>query len=208
MTTPKVAALVDESLAQYIDALDGVGAGVVLYDREDRFVFCNRAYRQSFPERYHHLLARGVTFETLVRACIDDQYILAAIGNEVAYITERMRVHRHANDRSVRRFGNGSWQEIHEYRTRDGGTVLTRQDVTARKNAEVALAQSQRTLETLMSNLPGMAYRIRIEGDQAEEVERFTMEKRIREVEQGPSGAIWVLEDKKGGRLLRLSPHE
>ena len=49
--------------------------------------------------------------------------------------------------------------------------------------------------------------RIRIEGDQAEEVERFAMEKRIREVEQGPSGAIWVLEDKKGGRLLRLSPH-
>ena len=50
--------------------------------------------------------------------------------------------------------------------------------------------------------------RIRIEGDQAEEVERFAMEKRIREIEQGPSGAIWVLVDKKGGRLLRLSPHE
>jgi len=50
--------------------------------------------------------------------------------------------------------------------------------------------------------------RIRIADDQAEEVERFAMEKRIREVEQGPSGAIWVLEDKKGGSLLRLSPHE
>lgn len=49
--------------------------------------------------------------------------------------------------------------------------------------------------------------RIRIEGDQAEEVERFAMDKRIREVEQGPDGAIWVLEDKKGGRLLRLTPH-
>lgn len=50
--------------------------------------------------------------------------------------------------------------------------------------------------------------RIRIEGEQAEEVERFAMEKRIREVEQGPSGAIWVLEDNKGGRLLRLSSYE
>lgn len=50
--------------------------------------------------------------------------------------------------------------------------------------------------------------RIGIEGDQAEEIERFAMEKRIREVEQGPEGAIWVLEDKKGGRLLRLTPHE
>ena len=50
--------------------------------------------------------------------------------------------------------------------------------------------------------------RIIIEGDQAQEVERFPMDKRIREVEQGPSGAIWVLEDKKGGRLLRLTAHE
>ena len=46
--------------------------------------------------------------------------------------------------------------------------------------------------------------RIRIKGDQADEVERFDMDKRIREVEQGPDGAIWVLEDKEGGRLLRL----
>ena len=50
--------------------------------------------------------------------------------------------------------------------------------------------------------------RIRIEGERAEEIERFAMKKRIREVEQGPKGAIWVLEDKKGGRLLRLIPHE
>ncbi len=48
--------------------------------------------------------------------------------------------------------------------------------------------------------------RIRIDGEQAEEVERFDMGERIREVEQGPHGAIWVLEDGKGGRLLRLSP--
>jgi aldose sugar dehydrogenase len=50
--------------------------------------------------------------------------------------------------------------------------------------------------------------RIRINGDRADEVERFAMGKRIREVEQGPEGAIWVLEDKKNGRLLRLTPHE
>jgi glucose/arabinose dehydrogenase len=47
--------------------------------------------------------------------------------------------------------------------------------------------------------------RIELEGDQAEEVERFSMGKRIREVEQGPAGAIWVLEDRSGGRLLKLT---
>lgn len=48
--------------------------------------------------------------------------------------------------------------------------------------------------------------RVNIEDETAEEVERFEWGKRIREVEQGPNGAIWVLEDEKGGRLLKLTP--
>jgi glucose/arabinose dehydrogenase len=31
------------------------------------------------------------------------------------------------------------------------------------------------------------------------------MGKGVREVEQGPDGAIWLLEDGEDGRLLRLS---
>jgi len=50
--------------------------------------------------------------------------------------------------------------------------------------------------------------RIRISGKQAAEVERFDMRTRIREVELGPKGAIWVLEDKRDGRLLRLTSPE
>jgi glucose/arabinose dehydrogenase len=48
--------------------------------------------------------------------------------------------------------------------------------------------------------------RIEFDGDRAREAERFAMGKRIREVEQGPDGAIWLLEDGKGGRLLKLTP--
>lgn len=48
--------------------------------------------------------------------------------------------------------------------------------------------------------------RVGINGDKAEELERFNMKKRIRELEEGPEGAIWVLEDQKGGRLIRLTP--
>ncbi len=48
--------------------------------------------------------------------------------------------------------------------------------------------------------------RVAFEGDAAFEVERFDFDERIREVEQGPDGAIWLLEDKVGGRLLKLIP--
>ncbi|TCD13314.1 PQQ-dependent sugar dehydrogenase [Oricola cellulosilytica] len=45
-----------------------------------------------------------------------------------------------------------------------------------------------------------------LEGETAAEAERFAWGKRIREVEQGPGGALWVLEDRAGGRLLKLEP--
>jgi glucose/arabinose dehydrogenase len=47
--------------------------------------------------------------------------------------------------------------------------------------------------------------RVSLDSVKAKEQERFDMRKRIREVEQGPDGAIWVLEDQAGGRLLRLT---
>ncbi len=46
------------------------------------------------------------------------------------------------------------------------------------------------------------------DGNTAREAQRFDMGKRIREVEQGPDGAIWLLEDERngsGGRLLKLT---
>jgi glucose/arabinose dehydrogenase len=51
--------------------------------------------------------------------------------------------------------------------------------------------------------------RIAFDGDHAREAERFDMGTRIREVEQGPDGMIWLLEDDRygtQGRLLRLAP--
>jgi glucose/arabinose dehydrogenase len=51
--------------------------------------------------------------------------------------------------------------------------------------------------------------RVEVDGDSAREAARYDMGARIREVEQGPDGAIWLLEDEKDGsqgRLLKLTP--
>jgi glucose/arabinose dehydrogenase len=52
--------------------------------------------------------------------------------------------------------------------------------------------------------------RIEFDGDSAREAQRFDMGRRIRAVEQGPDGSIWLLEDGRPGRggngyLLKLS---
>lgn len=48
--------------------------------------------------------------------------------------------------------------------------------------------------------------RIELDGKRAREAQRWDMGSRIREIEQGPDGAIWILEDGGDARLLRLTP--
>ena len=47
--------------------------------------------------------------------------------------------------------------------------------------------------------------RVELTGENATEAERFEWKQRVREVEQGPDGKLWVLEDSSKGRLLRLT---
>ena len=51
--------------------------------------------------------------------------------------------------------------------------------------------------------------RVALDGQEAREVERYSMRERIRSIEEGPGGVLWVLEDERGGsggRMLRLTP--
>lgn len=53
--------------------------------------------------------------------------------------------------------------------------------------------------------------RVQFDGESAQEAERFDLQRRVREVEQGPDGAIWLLEDgmrEGNGTLLKLTPQE
>lgn len=48
--------------------------------------------------------------------------------------------------------------------------------------------------------------RVHLNGTTAAVAERWDMGERIREVEQGPDGAIWLLEDGGNAKLLKLTP--
>ncbi|WP_224274099.1 PQQ-dependent sugar dehydrogenase [Nocardioides lacusdianchii] len=48
--------------------------------------------------------------------------------------------------------------------------------------------------------------RVDLEEQRAADTEVYDLGERVRAVEQGPDGAIWLLEDEGAGRLLRLTP--
>ena len=61
--------------------------------------------------------------------------------------------------------------------------------------------------DALVGALSGEAFiRVEIDGDTARKADEWPMGTRIRAVDQGPRGEIYLLEDGSGGRLLRLEP--
>ena len=62
--------------------------------------------------------------------------------------------------------------------------------------------------DALVGALSGKALiRVDIDGDKATKAENWPMDARIRAVDQGPDGSVYLLQDgNSGGRLLRLDP--
>lgn len=48
---------------------------------------------------------------------------------------------------------------------------------------------------------------VEVNGDTATEVARHDFNNRIRGIEQGPDGAVWLIEDGEGGKLLKVEPN-
>jgi len=119
------------------DAIESIPDAFALFDADDRLVLCNRKYTQVFAGADGALLGR--TFEDLVRdrvakgGEIPPEYQ----GDAEAWIAERVRRHRNpVESGATYRLGDGRWYQVRERRTRDGGIVGVRTDVTELKAGE------------------------------------------------------------------------
>ncbi|MDE2512874.1 MAG: PAS-domain containing protein, partial [Alphaproteobacteria bacterium] len=149
-----------EAHRRFMEAIEIVPASLMLFDRDDRIVFCNSATQRYFPTA-SHLLVPGTKYEELLRAHAASGYV-DGIGDDFdGWIAERMKAHRAGNTNIVRKYKGGHWSHITERRTFDGGLISVRTDITELKKREVEL---EALGETLRKNQEHLAQAQRTSG--------------------------------------------
>ncbi|MDP2016551.1 CHASE domain-containing protein [Hydrogenophaga sp.] len=133
-------------------AIDTVDEAFVLFDPDDRLVFCNEKYRQVYP-LVAHLMVPGARFEDIVRSGAEHGEYRDAIGRVDAWVTERMLAHRSGNTELLQRLSSGRTLRIVERRMPDGHTVGFRIDITDLVQAREMAQEGSRIKGEFLANM-------------------------------------------------------
>lgn len=151
---------------QLSDAIESISEGFVLFDRDDRFTLINSKYREMFPY-VADLLTPEHTYGDMVRIGIE-RGVWNTDGDGEGWFAKIMERHFSANQTQDLQLADGRWIRASERRTRDGGIVGIRSDITAIKTAEDALVRKVCDLEAAQERLEKLSRDLQaITGDLA-----------------------------------------
>ncbi|MBI3706145.1 MAG: PAS-domain containing protein [Proteobacteria bacterium] len=163
--------------AQLAGAMQNLSDGIAVFDKDDRLVMCNDAYRRMHAglddvlepgtplfdkddrlvmcndayRRMHagldDVLAPGTPFEAMLRRSVERGRF--AIGDEgvAGYIIRALAAHRHPDGAVDRQLANGRWEQLRTQILADGGRATVINDITAVKDREAQLRAAKEAAE-------------------------------------------------------------
>jgi PAS domain S-box-containing protein len=134
----------EKARIRFFDALENSTDAIALFDSEDRLVLCNTRYREFVDRVVPGLLQPGILFERIVReGSAKGLYGEAEEGIE-RVVAQRLEDHRNLPMVRQHRLGDGSWVQVREQRTSDGGVILVQTDISELRESEARLRQAQK----------------------------------------------------------------
>lgn len=142
------------------EALEASSYGIVLYDSEDRFVYCNQKYKDIHKAAQAYLYP-GNTFENIIRHATDAGAF--HIGDKTPsaqekWIQQRLLRHRTATGVFEQQLSSGQWIQIEERRTQSGGIIGSCIYITDIKQKEINLKQKLEFQSALFESLEGTIF--------------------------------------------------
>ncbi|APV50357.1 hypothetical protein BWI17_12035 [Betaproteobacteria bacterium GR16-43] len=137
-------------LDQIIAAMEHLEPGIVLYGPDDRVVFCNKRFREIYAE-VADLLIPGTSYSEIARAYYRRGFESRTGLSEDEYVRARADYHQNPDERDYEfMHGDKYWLLISDRKTRDGGVIGFRVDITARKRAEQQREASEARFKSLL----------------------------------------------------------
>ena len=127
------------------DAIEAIDGGLVMYDADERFVFCNQHYRNIYNEA-DAAMRPGERYEDVLRFYLANRPDVLEGTTVEAWIDERLSQHRKCESRWEQEIGDRVIR-VSDQRSRDGGIVSLRTDVTEEKRREQELERAREVAE-------------------------------------------------------------
>ncbi len=133
-------------------AIDAINEAFILFDPDDRMVYCNEKTRQLYP-RSADVIVAGGKFEDIIRIGAQRGEYPNAVGREEEWVAERMAIHRAGNSNLVHQLADGRWLRSIDRKLPDGHSVGFRIDITELKSATEAAEQASRSKSQFLANM-------------------------------------------------------
>lgn len=138
--------------ARFEDAIESISEGFAIYDAEDRLVLCNEAQRAAHP-RAPRAFQPGRKYSEIMRELME-RGLLGDDRLAAEKMLERLIDFHHSGEGTVeRQTVDGGWIRLGKRRTREGGIVTIRADITELKAQQQELAEKTAMLGTILDNI-------------------------------------------------------
>ncbi|MDD2712764.1 MAG: ATP-binding protein [Simplicispira sp.] len=137
-------------------AIEAIDEAFVLFDENDRVVFCNEKYRSLLPAD-DLVDLQGRTFEELLRIHTWGGHyaavVQATVAEQEAWIAQHVAIHREGQQATEQKLHDGRWLRIVDRKTPAGYTVGFRVDITHLKQMQETAEAASRTKSDFLANM-------------------------------------------------------
>ena len=119
----------DIQAQMYVDALQALEQGVVIYDAEDNFVYCNQIFREFYPLVTPALIP-GESFRNILHYAVTHGQLVEAEHSEDEWVTNRLATRRKHEADIERTLPDGRVLRLRERILPNGALMEVHTDIT------------------------------------------------------------------------------